>query len=218
MSESEKIERAIGGSKRRRVTLTIRRDDHIGDRIGTLFLEPLAEGENGAIRRVREYLGTGINIVKVEVGQTQLDADVECTAWIEESNRLSKAAEDLSAKGARRNASEMLKEALRLDPLNRGAIVSLGLVLEERGQDDEALKTLRRAREIAGDRVDILKALAQVCVRLDRTATAISYLERALELEPKNEPVRNALAALGRAPAPLTRQVRHVSVIQGGRK
>jgi hypothetical protein len=63
-----------------------------------------------------------------------------------------------------------------------------------------------------------MKALAQVCVRIDRAHVAISYLDRALELEPKNESVRDALAALGRAPAPAVRQVRHVSVIQGGRK
>ena len=214
MSEVEKK----GSRQRRRLTLTIRRDDHIGDRIGAIFLDPVTEGEEAIIGRIREYLGRSIRVLKLEISRTQIDVEVESLGLVEESNRLADAAEDLNAKGGKRNAVAMLHEALKLDPLNREAILSLGLLLADRGDNEDALKVLRRAREIAGDRVDVLLSLGKVAAAMDRMATAIGYLEVALELEPANERVREALVALGRTPAPIARFPRRVSVIRGGRK
>ncbi len=47
--------------------LVIFRDDHIGDRIGAIFLG-LEDGEREVARRVREYLGGKARILKIELG------------------------------------------------------------------------------------------------------------------------------------------------------
>src|SRR5216684_1664472 len=217
MNESEN-HRPQSRNRRLRATLTIRRDDHIGDRIGTIFLDPVNEGEDGIVGRVRDYLGRGIRIIKLELSRAHVDVEVESLGLVDESKRLSAAAEDLRGKGARRSAQSMLQEALKLDPMNGEALSVLGLMLAERGEHDDALRILRRAREIAGDRVDVLQSLAQVCVQLERVPSAIGYLERALEMEANNDEIRTALVALGRTPAPIARFPRRVSLIRGGRK
>ena len=120
----------------------------------------------------------------------------------EESSRLA-AALDLRLKGARRNAEPLFREALELDPLNLDAMIGLGTLLAELQRYDAALKTLRRAREIAGDLADLLRALGEVCVHLERFPSAIAYFQRALELRPNDAVSRRALIALGRKPPPL---------------
>jgi cytochrome c-type biogenesis protein CcmH/NrfG len=59
---------------------------------------------------------------------------------------------------------------------------------------------LKRARETGPESARVLYALAMVCMKVERTASAIAYLERALELEPTNFNVRRALIELGRKP------------------
>lgn len=181
--------------------LVIARDDHIGDPIGAIFLE-LDGGEPEVARRVREYLGGKVQILKLELKHYRATIEVEASAFAEEANRLSAAAADLARKGAPRNAIAMFKQALELDPLSGQTLWDMSLALLELKRPAEALSALRRAREAAGDSVDLLRALARVCVAMERVPTAVGYLERALELEPGNRVIRREMLALGHRPPP----------------
>jgi tetratricopeptide (TPR) repeat protein len=181
--------------------LTIARDDHIGDPIGAIFLD-LDGGEAEVARRIREYLGTKARILRIDLEHARVTVEVEASLFTQESNRLAAAAADLSRKGAPRNAIAMFQQALELDPLGGQTLYDMGIALLEVKKPAEALAVLRRAREILGDSVALLRTLARVCVAMERVPTAVGYLERALELEPGNRGVRRELLALGRRPPP----------------
>ena len=187
--------------------LVIFRDDHIGDRIGAIFLG-LEDGEREVARRVREYLGGKARILKIELGRDRATVEVEASVFTEESTRLAAAAADLNRKGAPRNAIAMFKQALELDPLAGETLYEMGLALLDIEQTAQALGALRRAREILGDSVGLLRSLARVCVAMERVPTAVGYLERALDLEPGNRAVQRELLALGRRPPPTPLQLR----------
>jgi len=188
---------------RQRKVLTIWRDDHIGDAVGGIFLDWEGEGADAIFDCLGDYLGGKVKILKVELMRDRLTVEVDSLGLPEESSRLAAAALDLRLKGARRNAEPLFREALELDPLNLDAMIGLGMLLAELQRYDAALKTLRRAREIAGDLADLLRALGEVCVHLERFPSAIAYFQRALELRPNDAVSRRALIALGRNPAPL---------------
>jgi tetratricopeptide (TPR) repeat protein len=181
--------------------LTIARDDHIGEPIGAIFLE-LEEGDAEVVRRVQQYLGDRIQILKVELKHDQVVVAVHASGFTEEADRLAAAAAELARKGAPRNAIAMFKQALELDVLNGQTLWDMGMALAELKRPAEALSAMRRAREVLGDSVELLRALARVCVELERVPTAVGYLERALELEPASRILRRELLALGRRPPP----------------
>lgn len=190
---------------RQRKRITIMRDDHIGDLLGAIFLDVSAQHEDAIMARLAEYLGQRVRIVKAEISSDRAEVDVEVKAWEEEANRLAATAKDLNQKGARRNAQSLYREALELDPLNVAAAAGLGTMLADIEKYTEALTVLKFACEAGPPSAALLLALAQVCIRTERTASAIAYLERALEIEPSNFGVRRTLTELGRKPKPSPR-------------
>ncbi|MBF6559561.1 MAG: tetratricopeptide repeat protein [Candidatus Binataceae bacterium] len=196
---------------RHRRQISIRRDDHIGDLLGAIFLDFSPARQDSIIDRLSEYLGPRVRIIKAEMSPECADVEVEVQALVEEGARLAAAANDLRIKGARRNALAMFRQALELDPLSRTAALGLGTLLADMEQYDEAIQTLKRAREtgasagtsgaVAED-VELLLTLGRVCMRTERTASAITYLERAFEIDSGNFAVRRLLAELGRKPRP----------------
>lgn len=187
---------------RRHRKLRILRDDHIGDLLGAIFFD-IAPGHDQAIlERLGDYLGPRVHIVMAELTAGAAEVEVEVQALEEEASRLADAADDLRLKGARRGAYALYREALELDPLNRAAAFGLGLLLADREDFEPALKMLKLAREAGGDHAELLLAMGRVCMRTERLASAINYLERAFELEPGNFVVRRTLADLGRRPKP----------------
>lgn len=187
---------------RRHRKLRILRDDHIGDLLGAIFFD-IAPGHDQAIlERLGDYLGPRVHIVMAELTAGAAEVEVEVQALEEEASRLADAADDLRLKGARRGAYALYREALELDPLNRAAAFGLGLLLADREDFEPALKMLKLAREAGGDHAELLLAMGRVCMRTERLASAINYLERAFELEPSNFVVRRALTDLGRRPKP----------------
>jgi tetratricopeptide (TPR) repeat protein len=201
IEEAEEVKRI---KQQRRVVIL--RDDHIGDPIGGLFLDPDALDEDGIIARLRDYLGARVRIVKAELSAERAEIEVETQALADEATRLAATARDLSRKGARRGALALFRDALELDPLNREAALGLGLAMAEAEQYSEALAMLKRAREAGPDDVEVLHAIGSVCISTDRIASAITYLERAFDLDPGHFGVRRALAELGRKPKPPQRQ------------
>jgi tetratricopeptide (TPR) repeat protein len=197
----------MGGEVRRirqRRQIGILRDDHIGDLLGAIFLDYSPEREDSILERLGEYLGSRVKIIKAEISQDRADVEVEVQALEEEGSRLAAAANDLRQKGARRNALAMFHQALELDPLNRAAALGLGMLLADLEHYDEALRTLKRAREAGSpnnrDDVELLSTLGRICMRTERIASAIYYLERAFAIDSGNFAVRRMLAELGRKP------------------
>ena len=182
--------------------MVLLRDDHIGDPVGAIFLDPSPENSDLIIARLRDYLGERIRIINAELSAERIEIEVEVRAMAEEASRLAAAATDLSRKGVRRNAIELFRQALELDPLNRDARHGLGLMLADAKRYGEALAMLKLARESGPESVDLLHALGRVCMQADRTASAIIYLEKGFELDPSHFGVRRALSELGRKPKP----------------
>src|SRR5579863_501978 len=186
--------------QRRRIV--IRRDDHIGDALGMMFLDPSAENEDSILERLCDYLGRRLRVVKAELTAERAEVEVELQALGDEASRLAATAHDLRQKGARRNALALFREALELDPLSREAAMGLGLMLADAEQYGDAFKMLKRARESGPDEPGLLYEMGRLCTKLERTASAIGYLERAFELDPSHFGARRALTELGRKPKP----------------
>ncbi len=189
-----------------RQRLVLLRDDHIGDPVGAIFLDPSPENEDTIIGRLRDYVGERVRVIKAELTAERAEIEVEVRALSDEANRLAAAAMDLSRKGGRRNAMALFRQALELDPLNREACHGLGLLLADFNHHGEALAMLKLARESGPETVELLYALGRVCMQADRTASAISYLERGFELDPGHFGVRRALSEMGRKPKAAQRQ------------
>jgi len=183
---------------RRRLVLL--RDDHIGDTVGAIFLDPSPEDADAVISRLRDYLGERVHVVSAELSNDRIEVEVEVRALADEANRLAAAAGELSRKGVRRNAIALFRQALDLDPLNRDAHQGLGLLLADLNRYAEALAMLRLARESGPETVELLHALGRVCIQAERKGSAIRYLEKGFELDPSHFGVRRALVEMGRKP------------------
>jgi tetratricopeptide (TPR) repeat protein len=196
MSESKRLTPSTPSRERRSVV--IRREDHIGDPIGIAFLESAETDGDAVLDRLREYLGNKLKLTKAEISHNEITAEVQSRGWPEEGARMAAAAKDLHAKGARRAALLMYRDAVDLDPMNAEAIFRIGLALAEQEKFAEAFSTLKRAREFGADGSELLIAMARCAARLDRVVTAAAYYEQVLKLEPRNFIARRALRALGR--------------------
>ena len=189
---------------RRRTSISIRADDHLGDPLGALFLLEPDEIGDTVIEKLRAYLGAKTRVLKATVTRDRIEVEVECLGLREESDRMVDAAAGLKSKRLYRSAMTTLRDALALDPLNPHALLALGEVLQASERYAEAAAMLVRAREAAGtDSADLLAALGACCLKLDRTAAAIAYFDGALNLDPRHFSARRALAALGRKPPAL---------------
>ncbi|MBZ5704008.1 MAG: tetratricopeptide repeat protein [Acidobacteriia bacterium] len=184
---------------RRPSSIVIRCGDHLGEPLSAIFLAPEQLGDS-VIERLRDYFGKEVRVLKAVVSHDRIEVEVESFGLTEESNRLVDAAAGLRANRLYRSAHSVLQDALKLDPFSGRALALLGEVYQAEGRYSETLATLVRAREISGDRADLLAAMGACCIKLERTASAVAYLERALELDPQHFPARRALSALGRKP------------------
>jgi tetratricopeptide (TPR) repeat protein len=179
--------------------LVIRREDHVADRLGLIFLEGVVD-HDAIIERLREYLGKRVRIIKAEVSPDVIEVEVTGRRFAQEAARLADVAEDLRRNGASRNAIALFREALELDPLNLAALRGLGALLIKRTEYGAAFRILCRAREAGGDSAEILHDLGRIAAGMERVAAAVDYLERACELEPDNFAIRRTLADMGRKP------------------
>src|SRR5262245_27807667 len=194
MSESERTARSP--RNRHRQTLTIYRDDHIGDAIGLVFLEPPESAGDAILTRLRRYLGPKVRIIKAEVARDAIEVEFHVHRWPEEAARLADAAGALREKGARRNALEMYREALEIDSVSAKAMEGYGMTLAQLGRDTEALDALKYARELGAAGADLLLTMMNSASRLGRWSAAIRYASELLKLEPRNIAARRVLKAM----------------------
>jgi tetratricopeptide (TPR) repeat protein len=186
---------------RRRSSIVIRSEDHLGDPLGVIFmLEPEQLGET-VVEKLRAYLGEQTEIVKAVVSRDKIEIEVECAAFRDESDQLVESARGLQKNHLHRSAEATLAEALKLDPLNPHALMALAEILQESEKLSEATAVLLRAREAApGDTAPVLAMLGACCLKVGRTASAIRYFESALVIDPRHFSARRALLGLGRRP------------------
>jgi tetratricopeptide (TPR) repeat protein len=197
---SERKGRPAASARGSSVRIVIRREDHIGDTLGFIFLEAGGGEHDPIIERLREYLGPRIKIIKAEIGAERIEIEAGGRRFAEEAARLAEAAQGLRRQGASRSAMAHFKEALALDPFNVAAFCGLGALLAAREDHSGAFRMLCKAREVGGDSAEVLHDLGRAAAEMGRMATAIVYLERACELAPDNLAIRRALADLGRKP------------------
>jgi len=187
---------------RRRDTIVIRSDDHHGDQIGVIFLLEADQLGQTVIEKLRAYLGAQTEIVRAMVSRDQIEVEVEYAPYRDESDQLVESARGLKKNHLHRSAEATLEEALKLDPLNPNALITLGEVHRESENFPAAIAALVRAREAAGtDTAQLLAMLGACCLKVERTASAIKYFEGALALDPRHFSARRSLLALGRKPA-----------------
>src|SRR5260370_3989141 len=105
MSASDK--HAPPRTTRARRSLVIRRLDHVGDAVALAFLESAETDGDAVLKRIREYLGDKLKLVKAEVSHDEITIEVESRGWTEEGARMAAAPRDLYQKGARRAALSM---------------------------------------------------------------------------------------------------------------
>ena len=186
---------------RRRSSIVIREDDHLGDLLGVIFMLEPEQLDDSVIEKLRDYLGDQIEVIKAVVSHTKIEVEVECEAFREESDRLVESARGLRKNQLNRSAESTLQEAMKLDPLNPRALMVLAEVFQESDKFSEAIAALIRAREASpSDSAQTLAMLGECCLKVERTASAIRYFESALTVDPRQLSARRSLLALGRRP------------------
>jgi tetratricopeptide (TPR) repeat protein len=186
---------------RKRSSIVIRSDDHLGDSLGMLFLLEPAQLGDTVIEKLREYLGDKIQVIKAEVSREKIEVEVETVGFRDESDRLVEATAGLRRNRLYRSAEPMLEDALKLDPLNPRAMIAMGEVYQASEKYSEAVAMLIRAREASpNDTADLFAMIGACCLKAGRNAAAIAYLERAVSLDSRQFSARRALIGLGRKP------------------
>lgn len=98
--------------------------------------------------------------------------------------------------GSLENAERLLREALRREPDRLVALTNLAdtLVARDSSQSlSEAHELLRRARELGGNRVDLISRQATVARRRGREADALRYYREAIDVSSDDAPLILAL-------------------------
>jgi len=187
---------------RRRGTILIRAEDHLGDAVGAIFVLDAESLGDTVIEKLRDYLGAQIHVLKAVVSRDRIEVEAECAAFEEESGRLIESARGLRRNRLFRSAESTLREAIKLDPMSPHALFALGEVFHDAQRYPEAVEALVFAREVsAHDTPQVLALLGECCLKVERTASAIRYFETALALDPRHIGSRRALLALGRRPS-----------------
>src|SRR5262245_40601907 len=95
------------------------------------------------------------------------------------------------------SAEQCYRRVLARDPNQADALHLLGLIVFQKGQQEEALKLIGRAIELKESRSDFHNNLGNVLTQYGRVDEAIAAFRRALELKPEDANVRsNMLIAL----------------------
>ncbi|MBP7146031.1 MAG: tetratricopeptide repeat protein [Acidobacteria bacterium] len=98
-----------------------------------------------------------------------------------------------SRQGSFKEAESLLRESLRLDPANGGALLNLGLLLIARGERAQGLAQLENAALRDPDNPGVLSALARVMEASGKLDRALELWERVVRLVPRDPEARSVL-------------------------
>jgi tetratricopeptide (TPR) repeat protein len=177
--------------------LILRRDDHKRDALGAIFLGAIDDRDE-ILAYVARYLGPAFQVRGVEPDGPALRVTVECSRFQAESQNLLRMARSFADRGRPRAAADTFGEALKLDPLNAEALKGLAAIHAAAGEHENAEEKWIRAGEIRGYDGEILRGLATVALRLNRTGSAMQYLEDALVVNPSDDDAKAILQDLKR--------------------
>jgi tetratricopeptide (TPR) repeat protein len=101
-------------------------------------------------------------------------------------------------------AEQLIRRALELDPSNGAYLDTLGWVYFRQGRYEESLAELLRASELMQEPDPvILDHIGDVYGKLGKTADAVLYWNKAIQLDPKNQSITEKLDSHA---APVARQ------------
>ena len=106
----------------------------------------------------------------------------------DQAERAAVEAWDWYEKGQMQQAMEKLAEALELNPANGACYFNMGLTLDAMERYEEAIGYYTRAREIGGEDVEILNALAVDFTRTCEYERALTLFEKIETMDPTYEP------------------------------
>src|SRR5260370_32773099 len=98
----ERKGRPSGRARGSTVRIVIRREDHIGDGLGFIFLESGGGDHDAIIERLREYLGPRIRILKAEIGAERIEVEAGGRRLSQEASRRAGGAGGRPCQGAAR--------------------------------------------------------------------------------------------------------------------
>ena len=126
---------------RRRSSIVIRSEDHLGDPLGAIFVLDAEHTAGHPDRKAaRRISAAQIQVLKAVVSRDKIEIEADCAAFPDESDRLVESARGLRRNRLYRSAESTLHEALKLDPLN------------PRADDRHGRGVLRRGEIFRGDR------------------------------------------------------------------
>lgn len=99
-------------------------------------------------------------------------------------------------KGDNEAARRELHEAAKDDRAAGTAHMHLALIDLDERRPSQAVEELEAGRKLLGDRTDLLNALGESYARMQERPKALAVLRRSLELDPKQDQIRAAVAAL----------------------
>ncbi len=82
-------------------------------------------------------------------------------------------------------SSELLHQAVSLEPNNFKYLYNYGLILYEQGKFDQALQVLNRARELEPDNAELLNDIGVMLYNLRSYNRAANVLQEAIEINPR---------------------------------
>jgi Flp pilus assembly protein TadD len=103
---------------------------------------------------------------------------------------------ELVADGRSLEAIDVYREILREHPEHLTAWHNLGILYDELGRHDEAIKALEAARELEPDHPEVLANLGAALAALGRFDAADEHIKTAARLDPESVSVRANLAIL----------------------
>ncbi len=174
-----------------RLKLRLHREDHTLDALARIFLADLSHNE--ALAVLRNYLGSSVRLLRVDLVGDVLEVDCDVPAFPAERQNLLSHVRRLLELGREKSAVDHLEEARRLLPLDLERLRLLGRLRHRRRERAAARDCFVRARELAPEDAGLLTLLGELELHDGRRLQARRYLERALELDPNDRRIRAAL-------------------------
>lgn len=124
------------------------------------------------------------------------DGDTINSERTKQAKRLNASAMEYFKEKKYKEARDELAEAVQLNPYNQTIVNNYGYVLDQTGENEEALKWYYRTVELNPRRTAVYMNLGDIMVELGRPQEAVPYYERYLHLYPSYKDADNLRARI----------------------